>query len=194
MPIDDLLAVVPPPSQPLEAGDASRILEVRAKVGLDLPPDYLEIARYYGSGFFVDAERLSIRVLNPFSSRYTSILADELEILKELKEMGDDEVPFPIHPAVPGLLPWGTDVNGGSLYWLTQGKPSEWSIFANPIRDEYFEEHKMDTTSFLAKAFTRQITCVMWQDNPEDPEEGMFFVGTNPVFFAPSLKANYGIP
>jgi hypothetical protein len=54
------------------------------------------------------------------------------------------------------LLPWGTDENGNTLHWLTEGVPNDWPVIAES-HDGEIERFDMSMTTFLAKALTREI-------------------------------------
>jgi hypothetical protein len=106
-------------------------------------------------------------------------LGQELDIFRYLQSLGDDEVPYSLFPERPGLLPWGSDDNGNTLCWLTEGEPHEWPIIAKVCRYNYYEHHRMSMTSFLAGCFTRRVMCVLWKD----PE---FFVDPRDIRFDPT--------
>ena len=92
------------------------------------------------------------------------------------KDYREEAVPYGIFPDSPGLLPWGTDDNGGSICWLTQGAPEKWPILAVAARSEYFEQFDIPMTTFLAGCFTRKITCHLWN-------EPVFFSGPKRIRF-----------
>ncbi|HZT80569.1 MAG TPA: hypothetical protein VFA26_10110, partial [Gemmataceae bacterium] len=84
-------------------------------------------------------------------------------IVKEWSETG--KFPFGIYPDSVGLLPIGTDSNGGTLYYHTGGMPDEWPVIANPPRYFIFERFELSLTSFLAKCFNGETRCVLWGED-----------------------------
>ncbi len=56
------------------------------------------------------------------------------------------------------------------LCWLTKGEADHWPIILKR-HDDVYEEWKMSLTSFLAKAFRNEITCIIWDPFPADQLE-----------------------
>jgi hypothetical protein len=156
MAIDDLVSVIPPPANPPRPISTARWKEVEKLVGSALPADYRAFAERYGSGRFCHQ---FIRVFSPLDLVYTDWLQMCLDSLHVASEMG---IKYEIHPARPGLLPWGDDENGGVLCWLTKGVPDEWPVVA--CGDVSFEEWKLPFTTFLARAFRNKIKVKLWHE------------------------------
>jgi hypothetical protein len=68
-----LTALVPPPAEPVETGEAGRWGEVEAALGTALPSDYKALIGTYGSGRFGDF----LYLFNPFAPSGDGNLADE---------------------------------------------------------------------------------------------------------------------
>jgi hypothetical protein len=88
-----------------------------------------------------------------------------------------DDYPYGAFPPTPGLILWADDDNGCMLFWLTEGDPDRWPILVTPPDGYSWERFELPMTAFLARAFSRQLHCVLWQQ----PE---FFSGPRPVKFA----------
>jgi hypothetical protein len=82
--------------------------------------------------------------------------------MKELA--GRDEFPYQAFPPTPGLILWADDDNGCMFFWLTEGDPDNWPVLVTPPRGYHWERFDLPVTSFLARAFSRQLTCVPWRD------------------------------
>jgi hypothetical protein len=177
MAIEELLRVVSPPDQPLEKGDAEAWTKVQQTLGTPLPSDYRDFGIHYGTGYFDDPGRLIIDVWNPFSPGYHEQLAGVCDSLRlELGLRSDTNVPYGVFPDQPGWLPWGHDMDGNFLCWLTEGEPEAWPIILlTPVRDS-FQQLKLSLTTFLAGAFSRQLQLMFWQ-------EPAFFAGPELVRF-----------
>ncbi|MFD0856560.1 SMI1/KNR4 family protein [Actinomadura adrarensis] len=118
--LEKLLALVPPPMEPVD-GDADwgRVEEA---LGLRLPPEFIAVARRYGRG--------------TFCSTYS--YCDPDEMIEQNPRWADDqrflleddgiECPHPVYPEPGGLLYWGSDPVGGGLCWVTEpsDSPERW--------------------------------------------------------------------
>lgn len=168
MGIHDLLALMPPPSDPFEKGSGVSVSE--ESLGVSLPADYIAFGTHYGTGEIFDPCGLTLTILNPFSATYREDVLSECLRLQQTKaryETTDDPMPYDIYPIVPGLFPWGRDDNGFGFYWLTGGASDQWPIMVKPPREHlYFQRFDLTMTSFLAKSFRREIECVAWSDAP----------------------------
>jgi hypothetical protein len=196
--IDELTRVVPPPEQPIEPGDLHQWAIVEHGLALArLPTDLFDLAHAYGTGFFMVEARNAIKILNPFSDEYWPQLLHICRLERRSKEMTQNAgFPFGIYPDSVGLLPIGTDRNGGtlywhtevpmgtdlSLYWLTKGGEPQWPIIANPPGYRVFERFDLALTSFLSGCFTSRIRCVLWGEST--------FAGNPRVFFKSTKSLN----
>jgi hypothetical protein len=111
----------------------------------------------YGTGCLDDF----IWVLNPFSANSNLNLLTRgeaaLSTLRELHASGIRKVPYPIHPAAGGLLPWGITDNGNVLYWLTTGAPDGWPVVLSAVRDGRTERYPCGMATFLVKLLTGEV-------------------------------------
>jgi hypothetical protein len=152
--ISELLAVVPPPEKPIEAGSPEVWAELQKEfLGVKLPDDLRDLGNAYGSGEF---RWHNIRVFNPFSDRYNEQVNRTLEVLRD-----SSDVPYAVFPKSPGLFPVGSDDIVGSIYYLTKGRPNTWPIVLASHAGEY-EVWNMPLSTLLARAMTKAIRCVTW--------------------------------
>jgi hypothetical protein len=160
MPIEMLRQIVPPPDRPSEVGSADEWEVVERALGLGLPSDYRDFVFTYGSGLFARF----YRIYNPFAvSKYTAFYPSVERVCaaaRELKREWPREIPYPIYPEQPGLLPWGNDENGNNYYWLTDGAPDSWLILSDEVRGEGFKEHKCTMTEFLTKILLGELPAL----------------------------------
>jgi hypothetical protein len=176
MSIQELVTAISPPKTPIEVGDDTAWASVQQLLGIALPTDYKDFGMHYGTGSVNDPDRLHIDILNPFSKEYIEKVSYHCKLLRKYAAGASD--PYLIYPARPGLLPWGWDDNGNGLYWLTEGPAESWPIILCNEPGEY-QKIELSMTSFLAKAFTRQLTCILWPDP-------VFFAGPEKVVFEPT--------
>ena len=181
MSLNELMAVVSPPQNPIEIGNESQMATIEEKLGTRLPDDYRAFAGKFGTGRFNDLDRVCIEVLNPFAPNYFVTLDYMCKTLRESLEIDARRTPvlYNAFPTKPGLLPWGQDDNGCTM--LVEGPPNDWPIIVNPPRYSEYQQFPLSMTAFLTKAFTRQLTCILW----DDPE---FFSGPTPVVFQPTTQ------
>ena len=128
MSIDALLAIMPPPPTPLGAiGEWEKVEE---KIGSELPADYKDFVRLYGSGRINNF----IWVFSPFSERINLNLFEQVErqlsALRAVIAEGE-KCPYELFPASGGLLPFGLTDNGDVLHWLTLGSANNWVVVVN---------------------------------------------------------------
>jgi hypothetical protein len=174
----ELMAVVPPPARPRQVGDPAAWDAVEARIGTRLPADFREFVLRYGTGVFNDPGRLCVFPRNPLAPDFDAHFRADGHWLREMKALADgEEFPYAVFPPSPGLILWADDDNGCLFCWLTEGHPDNWPVMVTPSRGHYWERFELSMTSFLARAFTRRLTCVPWQA----PE---FFSGPRPVKFA----------
>jgi hypothetical protein len=174
MAIEELLAVVPPPKDPVDCGSPELWPKVLNEVGVALPEDLREIGMHYGSGRFANGE---IEVFNPFYEGYLANVNAVLRGLGDAKQgMPSDEFPYDIFPKIPGLFPWGWDNNGNTMTCLTEAECSQW-ITVLVSRSGGFEQWDCTLTTFLAKALNNEIKCRIWPRF--DPSQRTFHQGRN---------------
>lgn len=160
MAIEELVKVKAPPAQPIHAGPIERWTEIEGTLGLKLPKDLYDFCLRYGSGKFGD----TIRILNPFSGSYTDSIKEICSCYRDLRrDEGEGFVPHPVYPESPGLFPWGDDVNGHMMFWLTEGHPDQWPTILLTI-DGQSERINSTMTTFLAKSLSCEVSSVIWDD------------------------------
>jgi SMI1 / KNR4 family (SUKH-1) len=156
--IEELIHVVPPPSNPIDSGSESRITEIENRLGVSLPKDILEFASRYGTGRFSD----TLTIINPFSPGYFELINEVSTCYRDLKrDEGDECIPYEVYPSHPGLLVCGHEVNGHILFWLTEGEPDQWPLILMAV-DFEFERLNVSLTTFLTHVFGGQRGCVLW--------------------------------
>jgi hypothetical protein len=160
MAVSELVAVVPPPENPTEAGPPEEWPGIESAIGIPLPLDVRDFGLRYGSGMFAD----TVEAYNPFSAKYLEIISQVSDCYRDLKcAEGDKFIPYRIYPDKPGLLVWGSDVNGHMMFWLTEGEPSRWPLILMTV-DGQFERWDMPMTTFLASIFQGKMSCILWDE------------------------------
>lgn len=180
MAVDELVKVVSPPYTPEDAPVEGSWKHVVEAVGFDLPQDYRDFGERYGTGTFSQG---FLRVVNPFAPWYRKFIDKECEILRELEEAAGNPMPYPVYPKRPGLLPWGSDESGHTMYWFTEGPPDQWPIILKTHDVNFdnwplsFERWEMSMTTFLAKALSNEIKCLLWRQQPFSKKDRTFRSG-----------------
>ncbi|MFE6024305.1 SMI1/KNR4 family protein [Streptomyces niveus] len=151
--IDDLVRLVPPPAEPLDAaGDWAR---VEAALERELPADFKALVGRYGRGQFTDF----ITPLHPFGPHDLLIPMARGLLAQEspFRDSHPDLCPYPFHPEPGGLLPWAGTDNGDRLCWLTDGAPDSWTVVAWNPRGSYYSAHDEGAVAFLHGWLTGRI-------------------------------------
>ena len=178
MSVAELLAVVPPPARPKNVGDLAAWQAAEAAIGTPLPADFRDFVLRYGSGVFNDPGRLCVFPRNPLAPDFEARFRSDCAWLRDMKGLAEmEDFPFEVFPPAPGLILWAEDDNGCMFFWLTEGPADAWPTLVTPPRGYFWERFELPMTSFLARAFSRQLVCVPWQQ----PE---FFSGPRRVKFA----------
>jgi hypothetical protein len=132
----------------------------------------------FGTGVFNDPGRLCVTPRNPLAPGFDARFRSECEWERDMRGLaGRDEFPYEVFPRTPRLILWADDDNGCLFFWLTEGDPDDWPVLVTPPRGYCWERFELPMTAFLARAFSRRLTCVPWQ-RPD------FFSGPRPVKFA----------
>lgn len=125
-------------------------------LGTELPLDYKEFLEVYGSGKIDDF----LWVLNPASPNpYGNLITcwrDQQGVFEHMQN-GSAPLRYELHPASPGLLPLGQTDNGDTMFYLCNGKPSDWKIAWLPSRDEDVQVFDMGLTEFLVAAMRHEL-------------------------------------
>jgi SMI1-KNR4 cell-wall len=163
MSFQELSALVQPPEKPVEVPKKPNWKQVEKSLGISLPVDYREYIVAYGTGVLCNF----VVICNPFSEQdgfallpFVKTMTNTLVQLKQSE--GIRQVPFDVHPARPGLLPFGGDENGNVLYWLTEGDPAVWPCVVGEGRGKRWERYDVAMTTFIAKILTKEIRCKIW--------------------------------
>ncbi|KOV34081.1 hypothetical protein ADK60_11850 [Streptomyces sp. XY431] len=159
--IDDLLALVPPPTNPIDAsGDWA---QVENALSLELPSDFKSLIGSYGLGQFVDF----ITPLTPFGSRNRLLQSAQqlLETERPFREANPDECPYPYFPEAGGLLEWAGTDNGDRLCWVTGGHPDTWTVVVWNPRGCYYDAHETGAAGFLHGWLSGRLNTTVFAAN-----------------------------
>ncbi len=168
--LDDLLRVVSPPDPLIDSGrdDDEVWHDVEFRLGLDLPLDFKQVLRAYGSGSWGS----SLWMLNPFSRdpdlnlerSAHDLLARDHKIRRGLRE----SLPFALYPEKDGLFPWAFTTQGHRLYFLTEGLVENWPIIVFEPRGFCYDRHNAPVTDFLFQFVSGAFSSrVMGAPRPE---------------------------
>jgi len=172
--INDLLAIVAPPATATASGSSERWISVHSAIGFTTPTDYREIVDAYGAGAFGNFLWVYQPQLdNKFLDLQTQIPA-QADVLRELKEMGDE----PPHQ-ISSLKACGVTDNGDVIYWVTgqSQDPDDWTIAINAPRDDEWSEYNGSLVDFLVAVLSRSYVCPIFPDD---------FPGQDGIFFKPA--------
>jgi hypothetical protein len=143
--LESLFTLVPPGECAFETGSTALWVSVERKIGIELPLDYLNFTRRYGSGGFVD-DGFTLGIHNPFKPLFPQVVEFNKRIITQ------DNV-FEL-----GSWSLSGDEQGdeGHIWWEKTGLPDEWPIFvragSNPL-----QRFDMPLPTFLLRAFRNEI-------------------------------------
>ncbi|MGK5678143.1 SMI1/KNR4 family protein [Actinoplanes sp. URMC 104] len=168
--VDELQRLVPPPPR----GDrpSPDWAEVSARLGTEVPADYVELVETYGGGQFDDY----LYLLTPFAANDSYDMVREAWVRAEAFELlWSGSEPRPPFLDTPGqrLLPWASGENGEFCYWLvTPGvEPDRWPVVVNAGRGPEWEHFELGCAAFLLAVLRRRVDSeiLMDEDFPADP-------------------------
>ena len=129
MSADRLLALVPPPAVPAEHD----LDGAPARLGVQLPSGYRDLARAYGPGYFGDDDHFwcQLQFYVPGARRLVDLHAENEEWtdVNRLRLSDPDEAEgwtYPLWPEPGGLLAWGYWGERATMWWKTGGDPDRW--------------------------------------------------------------------
>lgn len=149
----ELLAIAPPPDNPVWTGSKSEWTEVETEWGFQFPNDFKDFISKYGKGRF----RNFFGIPSPFyvpekNISYKAFIHLRLEgVLFAQKMMKKHAADFPVYPKKGGLFPIGYTDNGGTIFWLMEGNNLEWPIVC--MKNGYtkdFDIYQLVLTEFIA--------------------------------------------
>lgn len=148
--------VFPVPDTPVDVRGAGGWERVEETLSLRLPGDYKWFIERYGTG----CVSAFLWIFNPFTTNENLDLVRQVASLSEQyrrmkRELGEEEVPFPLYPEEGGLVPFGVSDNGDVFFWLTDSTdPREWNVVGNETRSSTYEVHERTMTAFLLGVVT----------------------------------------
>lgn len=171
--LDRLIAIVPPPANPVAPGSPQEWLAVEEELGCRLPEDFKDYTITYGAGQWVNF----FGILNPFykwkhpqaNQSWREWRQMRLSFLDEWQTEHPERVaPFRRYPAPEGLLAFGYDDNGGTLCWRTSGPPDGWEIICldSHLSREY-DRFKVPLTTFLSDLLTQRDCPTTFPDSDD---------------------------
>ncbi|MET9232509.1 SMI1/KNR4 family protein [Lentzea sp. NPDC003310] len=118
-----LCTLVAPPARPV-LGERSWEW-VQAELGTRLPADYVEFMETYGGGTFARC----LNLWTPLDPQGLTHLAREATAdALDMAAFLDEGPSLPMWPEPGGFLPFGENVEGDKLGWLTTGDPDRWPL------------------------------------------------------------------
>lgn len=178
--LDRLLALASAPAEPIQAGRLADFAAIEASLGTRLPSDFKLLMNAYGTGSWLNF----YWTMNPLDPRLSGFWLDpghrEMEYWRRLRHEDPELVPYPIWPDAGGLLIWGGNENGGTLFWLTEGDPDMWPTVATEDRTPEYHVFGQPCTDLLLSAITESNAVLA--ATPWDLARGR---GKEPTFFSP---------
>jgi hypothetical protein len=152
--LERLKRLLPVPENPVWAGSPDRWQFVESMAGTELPLDYKQYINKYGGAYIGDF----LYVRTPFTNnRFANFLFQLNEFQSLVTNEFESMLPYPFFPKPNGLLPFGDTSNGGTLFWVTKGIPSDWTILSLNIRGHEYTENNGRMVDLLADLLEDRI-------------------------------------
>ncbi|OXM44788.1 SMI1/KNR4 family protein [Amycolatopsis alba] len=138
---------------------------VEQDLGVTLPSDYKELLTRFPGGLFRQIVVSSPVANDQAWAEYKYALDELLQILGDEDLEYLDNVDYTLYPAPGGLLPWGTDGQGGTFCWITgSSDPDQWRIAYHDQSADQWREHAGPTTELLYEILTNtgQENLLRW--------------------------------
>lgn len=151
---EKLLAVLPPPKEPVPRVDWKRLT---AELGFALPDDYRWFCDTYGPGT-ISKFAWIFHPWHRADGGLPKIIAETLpRILDFLKDHKDEEDPCDEIDTFDfdRLIPFGGTDNGDLFVWIATGEPSQWRVLAINNKAFFEETGECGVVRFLLSLVTR---------------------------------------
>lgn len=169
MTIEALVAVAPPPPEPFEPFNGPWDA-IEAELGIELPQDYKDFARAYGSGDFMEFLSISIpRTTDPHFR-----LELQCHLIQQLFPKAEER-PAALWPEVGGLFLITRTLDSHAICWLMHGPPDEWTIQVWDRGLQAWQGFDCGLTDFLAGLATGSIVPDAFPEDFLDLEPEKFF-------------------
>jgi hypothetical protein len=114
-----LMELMPPPPQPAQSeGDPVDWQAVEKQWGTGFPSDYVEFVNNYVDGSVENY----LSIGSPNEGPRNRVFAPRADVLEKTKS------PWPAWPEPGGLIAWGGNSSGDSVFWRTSPDPEQWTI------------------------------------------------------------------
>jgi hypothetical protein len=169
--IEELAAVIPPPTNPHVTMSDADWLKVFSHIGTRLPQDFVQFFRTYGEGYFYSISHPRTANVSIYAGRYTDAMSQHsfsfrkavpsrLSELRLQKEKRPKSVPLPLHWEPGGLLPWGRATNDTDLCWRVEGNlVDNWTVVVLHTVQCQCESFDVSMTTFLKGIIEGSIEC-----------------------------------
>ncbi|MBB4913626.1 hypothetical protein [Streptosporangium saharense] len=168
--LERLLALVPPPTDPLFALGSWE--ELFTDLGTGLPSDYVALIDAYGSSDFSDWLGVGDPRRDGHGSSKDAGAREMGDQYRFFRSRWPEDNPFAAWPEPGGFLSWGNTNDGDHLGWLTVGEPDRWPVALWP-RHHGHRVVELTVTEFLVGWFTGELvgeelpdltplTCAPW--------------------------------
>jgi hypothetical protein len=168
MPLDQLIAVCPPPAAPLNPPTGEQWRALEAMVGHELPSDYKAFLSRYGSGVFGAFEPGGafcdlVFVLSPghppdrHALNAIPLTMELTQVVGDIKRKWPALVPAPAWPEPGGLVYAGGTTTQHCIYWKTTGAADAWTCAVSDYGCDNWFEFDGDLTALLTAIVTQRV-------------------------------------
>lgn len=159
MSVSKLVTLVPPPSHPVESGSDADWKAIEAVFRTELPCDYRDMCKVYGTGRFRLGTAVSIELYNLFDKQ---LLKRALAFRENLTMGAQEEAPELLAASDSSILPITHDIRGQYIAYVCNGPPSSWPLITFWRGFERYTIFNLKVSEFLTEVFSCRLDPVIY--------------------------------
>ena len=148
--VSRLLGVLRPTAGPVECPSDQQLALVETEISTRLPTDYKHFIKHYGNGSVANYLGVFNPIaIQPWNNLVAQAKGSDQDAYSIMHKSFPNDHPYPRYPQPGGLLPWGTNIDGDTLYWWTITEPDLWPIVLHPRHAEGFRTFGPNMARFI---------------------------------------------
>ena len=169
--LDQIKQMMKVPDTPIDAGDAlqwqPRLQRLLFVLQVDLPADFIEFCKVYGSGR-VRGDNRSFEIISPFRPSFCEFVLGECRGQFRYKDSCEiTGMPFLIFPEQGGFLPFAQTDSGGLIGWITSGSSELWNVVDMSVYDhDGYQETGLTFLGYIKSLLSGELRLAALRNKP----------------------------